>query len=326
MTSEFFFRKLKITVLVLCAYCVLLSSCALVTPAKQVSKEQDKVAKQEQKMEKTQNLLTKNSEEKSNEVSSLAFGIKYSLDQTTNAPVYVKTATDLNDRVISIVGSPRLDEIQKIKGMVDLLNSQVLDERKKGETVLAKKDKEIVEIQKQSETLSAKYDIQIKQLTEQNKALAKADDSKQATLNEMSGFMGLKAVAWGLKRFFISCITYLIVFAILFIIVSVLENTNPAFKAIMSLVNMAFGALIAPLKLIAPGSFSFCNLVHVNEKNKYKETLTEIVNVIQKLKENQKVAPDKTYPLSEVLDTLSSTLDKKYEDVVEEILKEEKWK
>lgn len=303
-----------------------LSGCAILGPTKQVSAAQDKVEKQEKKIEKTQSEMSKNSELKELQVSSLAFGIQYSLSQVTNAPIYVKTAGDLNERVISIVGSPRLDEMTKIKGIVDLLNSKVLEEQKKGESALAAKDKQIISLQKQGQELDSKYSSQIQQLTDQTKKLAKSDDEKQATLNEMSGFMGLKAVWWGLKHFVISCLTYLIIFAVVFLVIRVLETTNPAFAAIMSVFNVAFAALISTIKALAPNSFSLCKLINIEEKNKYKETLVEIVNVVQKLKENQKIDPSKEYTLAEILDSLSKNLDSKYENVIEEILKEEKWK
>lgn len=311
--------------LTLCSL-LFLSGCSILEPTKQVSAAQDKIQKQEKKMEQTQLEMNKNSELKDLQLSSLAFGIQYSLSQFTNAPIYVRTANSLNGRVISIVGSPRLDEMEKIKGIVDLLNSQVLEERKKGESILASKDKQIIFLQKQTQDLSLKHSSEVQQLTDQTKKLAKADDEKQATLNEMSGFMGLRAVWWGFKHFVISCITYIIIFAVIFLIIRVLETANPAFAAIMSVFNVAFAAIISTVKALAPNAFSLCKFVHVDEKNKYKETLVEIVNVIQKLKEDQKIDPAREYPLSDVLNKLETTLDKKYQDVIEEILKEEKWK
>jgi hypothetical protein len=301
-------------------------SCSTVGPTKQVSDAQDKVEKQEKKINQTQSDLAKNAEQKDLQVSSLAYGIQYSLSQVANAPVQVKTAIDLNDRVISIVGSPRLDEMEKIKGITDLLNSQISEERKRGESALSVRDKQIVSLQKKTEELDSKHSAQISQLTDQTKKLAKADDEKQATLNEMSGFMGLKAVWWGLKHFVVSCLTYIAIFAAIFLIVRVLETANPVFAAIMSVFNVAFAAVISTVKALAPNAFALCKFTSVGEKNKYKETLVEIVNVIQQLKANQKIDPSKEYPLLDVLDKLEKALDTKHKDVIEEILQEEKWK
>ena len=300
--------------------------CSTVGPTKQVSDAQDKVEKQEKKINQTQLDLAKNTDLKDLQVSSLAFGIQYSLSQVSNAPVYVRTANSLNDRVISIVGSPRLDEMEKIKGIADLLNSQVSEERKRGESALSVKDKEIISLQKKTEELDSKHSTQINQLTDQTKKLAKADDEKQATLNEMSGFMGLKAVWWGLKHFVVSCLMYIAIFAAIFLIVRVLETANPAFAAIMSVFNVAFAAVISTVKALAPNAFSLCKFVNVNEKNKYKETLVEIVNVIQQMKANQKIDPSKGYPLIDILEKFDKALDTRHKDVIEEILIEEKWK
>ena len=59
----------------------------------------------------------------------------------------------MNERVISILGTPHLDQVKKIKATVDLLNSELEAERKKGLVLLEERDKIIVKLQKEKKEL-----------------------------------------------------------------------------------------------------------------------------------------------------------------------------
>ncbi len=118
----------------------LIGCTTTIKPGQQVSTAQDAVAKQEKKIDQTYDDLVKNDKSKRVQTSVLAQGIQYSLQQVTNAPIQVETAKNLNERVISIVGSPHLDEIKRIKATIDLLNSSLAEERKKGEELLGQRD------------------------------------------------------------------------------------------------------------------------------------------------------------------------------------------
>ena len=115
----------------------------------------------------------KNNKGKRIQTSTLAQGIQYSLNQVTNPPIQVDTAKSLNERVVSIVGSPHIDEINRIKATVDLLNSAVEEERKKGLELLAKRDEVINKLQKEKVELNEQYDDQLLQLTSKAKEVAK---------------------------------------------------------------------------------------------------------------------------------------------------------
>ena len=115
-------------------------SCSTVKPTKQVSTSQDTAAKQTKKIDDAYDDLVKNENNKRVQTSVLAQGIQHSLLQVSNPPVQVETAKVLNERVVSIVGTPHIDEIKRIKATVDLLNSQLIEERKKGETLLTQRD------------------------------------------------------------------------------------------------------------------------------------------------------------------------------------------
>ena len=110
-------------------FLLILTGCfsSKITPSKQVTTAQDAVAKQEKKVDETYDELVKNEKNKRLQTSVLSQGIQYTLNQVTNPPIQVQTAKNLNERVVSIVGSPHLDEIKRIKATVDLLNSALTE-------------------------------------------------------------------------------------------------------------------------------------------------------------------------------------------------------
>ena len=268
-------------------------SCSTVKPTKQVSTSQDTVAKQTKKIDDAYDDLVKNENNKRVQTSVLAQGIQHSLLQVSNPPVQVETAKVLNERVVSIVGTPHIDEIKRIKATVDLLNSQLIEERKKGETLLTQRDEVINSLQKQKEELKTNYDDQLWKMTEEAKKVAKESDAKQATLDSMSGMFGLNAVFWGLKKFFFSALTFIVIFGVIFLILRVLATINPAAGAAFAIFNMIGSTLLSMIKVVTPKAFEMANFTPSTEHGMYKQTLMKIVDVIQDYKIEQKKNPKK---------------------------------
>lgn len=296
-----------------------------VKSAKQVSNAQDAVAKQEAKVDNTMVELEKVEKGKLVQTSSLSIGIQHSLNQVTNTTIQVETAKSLNERVISIVGSPHIDEIKRIKATVDLLNSQVAEERKKGEALLSQRDEVINKLQKEKSELKEKYDDQLWQMTDKAKEIAKDADQSKATLDTMSGMFGLNAVFWGLKKFFISAMTTIIIFVIVFVILRILATVHPVAGAVFNIFNMIGSGLLSLVKVLTPYAFEISNFASKDKVDEYKSPLTKIVDVIQELKEKQKESPDKIYPFTEVLKRFDKEMDSSEKDLIDDILKEQKW-
>jgi len=307
-------------------FALLLAGCTTkIVPGQQVSTAQDAVAKQEKKIDQTYDDLVKNDKSKRVQTSVLAQGIQYSLQQVTNAPIQVETAKNLNERVISIVGSPHLDEIKRIKATIDLLNSSLDEERKKGEELLGQRDTIIDKLQKEKSELKDKYDDQLWQMTDKAKEVAKESDAKQATIDSMSGMFGLNAVFWGLKKFFFSCLTFIIVFVVVFALLRILASVHPAAGAAFSIFNMIGSGILSLVKGLTPKAFELANFASKDKVDEYKSPLTKIVDVIQELKEKQKESPDRVYPLTEVLKRFDKEMDSTEKDLIDDILKEQKW-
>ena len=218
---------------------LILTGCfSTIKPSKQIDDNQKIIAKEEKKVDNTLVDIEKNDKGKKIQTSALAQGIQYSLNQVTNPPIQVDTAKSLNERVVSIVGSPHIDEINRIKATVDLLNSAVEEERKKGLELLAKRDELINKLQKEKVELNEQYDDQLWQLTDKAKEVAKEADQNKAVLDSMSGMFGLNAVFWGLKKFVFSALTAITIFVVVFVILRLLATVHPAAGAVFSIFNM----------------------------------------------------------------------------------------
>jgi len=67
------------------------------------------------------------------------------------------------------------------------------------------------------------------------------------------------------------------------------------------------------------------NFATKDKVEEFKSPLVKIVDVIQELKEKQKESPDRVYPLSELLKRFDKEMDSHEKDLIEDILKEQKW-
>jgi hypothetical protein len=141
----------------------------------------------------------------------------------------------------------------------------------------------------------------------------------------MSGMFGLNAVFWGLKRFFISALTGIIIFTVIFVVLRLLATVHPAAAGVFSIFNMVGSALLSLVKVLTPNAFNLANFVPAHENDHVKGTLTKMVDVIQELKEKQKESSDRVFPLSEILKRFDKEMDSHEKELIQELLKELKW-
>jgi hypothetical protein len=314
----------KFYALFLCVV-IFLSGCALFSPnTKQNTKNQDKLDKVVQKSETTKTDIAKSEQDKLNQAATFSYGINYSLNQVTNVTQPVATALLLNGRIMSIVGSPQLDEMNKITQIVDLLNSEVTKEKEKGKKLLANKDEEVKELQAANTELKTKYEQQIGDLIAKSKDIARTGDNAQATVNEMSGNFGLNAVWWGLKRFVFTSITAILIFVVVFLLLRIASATNPIAAAVFSVFNVIGSGILQLIKGLTPKAVEISKLVNVEEHNKYKETLDKVVDTIETFKLKCELG-NKQCTLGEVLEELDRVMDQKDKDCIKDILKDQKW-
>jgi len=314
------YLSLALVILILSGCSTTLGTKKIATPA------QDAITKQEGKTEVILEKIDKNEKDKKIQTAALSAGIQHSLNQVTNPPVQVETAKTLNERVVSIVGSPHIDEIKRIKATVDLLNSEVAEERKKGESLLTLRDAQIAKLQKEKSELKEKYDDEVENMTATAEKIATSSDEKQMIINQMGGMFGLNAVFWGIKKFFFSALTFVIVGSVVFIILRLLSTMNPIAGAVFSIFNMVGSVIISLLKALVPKAFEMCNFVSSTSRDKYKGALVKVVDAIQTLREKKEQNSEKSYTLEDVLSCLDREMNDSDKALINEILIEQKWK
>jgi hypothetical protein len=312
--------------LVLCAIASALLGCATIRPGKQVSDNQKKMIEAEKKVDITLEDLEANKKGRQIQTSVLAAGAQYSLSKVTNATIEVDTAQKLTERIVSIQGQPHLDELQKIKQTVDFLNSTLKEERVKGLQMLSERDALIIQLQKEKAELKDKYDQQMWDMAEKGKEVAKKADENLAVINSMNSMFGFGAVFYGLKRFFISCTTIIVVFSIMFLLLRILAATNPIAAGAFSIFNIMGTAAIGLIRGLTPKAFELTGFVEKQSRDTFKAPLTKIVDVVQELKEKMADRPDALFTLKDILQKFGKEMDQSDKDTIDDLLVEQKWK
>lgn len=318
---------MRIKSLIVLASIIALTGCfSSLKPSKINTDSQKALIKQEEKINKIVDKIEGNETASEIQTSALSYGVQYSLSQVENPSIEVGTAKALNERVISIIGSPNLDEAKRIKATVDLLNSEIAEERKRGESLLKERDKIIIKLQKEKVDLTNAYEDEIDLMSDKAKQIAKQADANQSVLDTMGGMMGLNAVFWGIKKFFFTSLTWIVIFAIIFLVLRIAAMSNPFAAAAFSIFNLIGSFILSCIKALTPQAFEMAKYIPEKVSNEFKDALVKIVDSIQLLKEKQKDIPDKTFTLQDILNKLDKEMDVANKQTIEKILKEEKWK
>ena len=287
-----------------------LSSCAL-TNTKKIDDTKNKIVN-------TEKQLAKNTDEKMSKIAALASGTDYSLKKITNPQIEVKTAIDINGRVINISGNPNLDELNKIKQIIDLLNSEVESEHKRGQKLLSDKDAEIIELQQERVEIQNKYEGEINTLKVQATEVAKKADKLQGVVSEVNSWMGLGGVIYGMKRFVSTAVIGILIFGVLFIALRFFATMNPIAGAIFSIFEHFVSYIISFIKRVFPNSLSFSNHIELPTFNRYKNTLDTVVDTLYELEKLQKKS-DTVYTLNDVFGELNKNLNDPDKKLIDEL-------
>ena len=309
----------------LCIFLVIVSGCGAISPTKQIDKNQKVVEKQVAKLDLISGNLDKNGNNEKNQIKILAAGTAYSLSGVTNPPLAVVTASKLNERIVSIVGQPNLDESTRIKQIVDLLNSAVAEENARGLKLLNLQDQIIVNLQRKNTELESQYDSQVNELNKNAAKMAKTADANQSVINSINGYLGLSAVFYGLKRFVLSSFLIIVVCLVVFVGLRVGSVFFPPVAALFSVFDVIGASILGSLKLLTPGAFKMSKMVTQAHSNKYKNCLVKIVDKIQELKIDQEKLPNKTFTLNEILSEFNGEMDTVEKDTIDQLLVELKW-
>lgn len=284
---------------------ILFSGCFSTSSTKKIQDTKDGLA--EIKSE-----FNANSEKKLTEIATISSGTDYSLSKISNPEPEVKTAIDLNSRVINLAGNPNITELEKIKETVDLLTSTIQNERNAGLQQLHERDEKISALQLQLNNIQSRYDNQIDILKKQATQVALKADKYQQTVDEVNSYMGLGAVWYGLKKFVSQGIIIIFICLTVFIVLKFAANSNPIAASIFAIFEYLGGYLISIIKSVVPNSTSCVNLV----ESKYKTVLTRYVALFEKLKLSKNI---NDYTLPDIFNAFSNELNREDKNVISEL-------
>jgi arsenate reductase-like glutaredoxin family protein len=273
------------------------------------------------RIENVETLITSNVVEKLDRISSISYGIEYTLSIDPNPSQESLIARDLNIRVLSLAGSPTLDEIKNMKQMVDDLTSELSSERNRGIRALEAKDQEIMFLQTHAKFLQEAKDSEIRRYIKLAQDTAAKADIIQSQLDKMNTFMGLGAVVYGLKRFITRMAWFFGIGSILYLILRFASMSNPIASSIFSIFDQIMSWFVHLIRALAPRALEVAGQTSKLAFEKYKKAMSKMVDGIQTLKDRQKANgdPNKKYTLDEVLEEFSKIMNEEEKRMVDDI-------
>lgn len=314
-------KKLLVT-LSLVASITLLTSCAMFTSKGKAAKAEEK---SRAKIVNVENAQAVNNVSKLDEVAGLAYGTDYALSKINEPPREVTVAKDINQRVISLAGSPTVERMKEMQQTIDQLTSQLSTERDEGKKKLEAKDEAISALQAEGKALALAKESEIRKYMVQAQAAAAAADEYKSQLADYQGWFGLKAVFKGLWQFVKTSVWFLLGGSILFLVLRIASFSNPIAASIFSIFTTMASWIINIIQTLVPKAVEAAGHTANNVFNAYKSTLWKIVDGIQTVKDRATVNGQKP-DLNAVLDEVAKSMNGEEKAIVDEIKKALNWK
>ncbi len=291
------------------------------------TKTEDKELKKLGEIQKLNDSLNDNNKEKLSQVGILATGTGYALNKVKEPIKEVNVAKELNEKVISLAGTPTIEDINKIQQIVDDLVSDVKKERERGAKSLADKDDELTKLQNDFYSIENQLKKKNDEFDKLSLNIAKTNDKSQATLDQMNSWFGLGAVFYGVKRFLVSGIIGICIFVVIFLLLRVFAASNPIVGGIFSIFESIGGMVIGFIKHLIPNSVGKSNLVNGDVHGDYRNTLLKALDVVHEIQHDQLVAGANAKPITikDVIGAITSKLTDAEVVVWNECLKELNW-
>lgn len=307
--------------IILASSILILAGCAVFTNKGKAAKAEEK---DRARIASVEGKIVANNAEKMDQIAQLAYGTDYALSKVNEPPREVKVARDVNQRVISLAGSPTIDKMKEMQTTIDNLTSMLATERDEGKKLLELKDTEIGDLQLQSKTLVQAKDMEIRRYMVAAQEAAATADAYKAELGEYQGWFGLKAVFKGLWQFVKSSMWFLGIGSILFIFLRVASMSNPIAASVFSIFNMVGSWVVNMIKVIFPKALELAGNTATSVFNAYRGTMYKIIDGIQTVKERQKALgdPNKKFTIDEMLEELSKIMNDEDKKRVDEIKRE----
>ncbi len=305
------------TTIGLCSCLILLNGCALFGGGSAIKKEEVNRAK----IVTVENKIADNATAKVDNIASLAFGTDYALSKVTNPPIAVSVARDMNQRVVSIAGSPTIDKMKEMQEVIDKLTSTLATEREKGKLLITVKDANIAALQHEARLLSDARDDEIRQYMAEAKQAAAVSDGYKKTVDQMDNWGGIGAIWYGIKKLVIKMAWFLGIGSILFLILRIASISNPIAGAVFGIFEQVVAWGINAIKVVFPKALSFAGHVSADVYDAGQSILKKIVDNIQNLKAmEEKLGHDLT--LKELLVELNNSMNPVEKEEIAKIKKE----
>ena len=152
--------------------------------------------------------------------------------------------------------------------------------------------------------------------------ISSENDKNKSIVKEINSYYGLGAVYYGLKRFLTTCFVTILCIIIGYVVLRILATLNPVASAIFGVIESIFSYFIRFIKLLAPNSTRISGLSSTIEVNKYKNTLSKVVDSIQVSAQNK---DECEVTLCNIKEELSKNMNSDDKIVINEIKNELKW-
>lgn len=300
----------------------LLTGCSIFSKKGNASKAEET---SRSRVESVNNKIKANTSEKLDTIAGLAYGTDYALSKVNEPPREVTVARDINQRVVSLAGSPSVEKMKEMQETIDKLTSQLELERDKGKKAMKEKDSEITALQNETKLLATAKEEELRKYMLTAKEAAANADAYKSALDDYQGWFGLKAVFKGLWQFIKSSMWILGIGGILFFVLRIASASNPVCGAIFGIFEQIIAWGINTIKVLFPKALQFAGHTANDVVNVYKSTLSKIVDGIQVVKDRSTAAGTKP-DLNAVLDEVAKTMNTEEKVIVEEIKKALNWK
>lgn len=268
--------------------------------------------------------LGQNNKERLNNIAALAYGTEYSLSKVNSPPEEVIVARDMNRRIVSISGSPAVEEMKRMQETIDKLTSQLKTERREGQELLAERDAQIQELQMQTKSLNLVKDSEIKKYIDMAEESAAIADEYKSKMDSMNSFFGLGAVFYGLKRFVVSAAWFIGIGSVLFLILRFASAGSPLAASVFSIFETIASWFVNAIRVAVPKAVETAGYAAKGVVDMYKNTMKKLVDGIEMLEERQKALgdPNRKFTLDELKVELAKMMDSKEKELISKTKRE----
>jgi hypothetical protein len=222
-------------------------------PLKSFEKSEDKVSSLNTKLQSTTNDLVKSA-------GTYVYATKIALDSNTNSNASTEIAKDFNNKSIAILGPPSIEDINKLKLMVDNLLSTNKLIVLRGQKELAEMDNKVIDLQEENKKLQEKLgnaEIKAKKVFEENSGLAQK---------------------WSNLMKWIWYVIYGFLFVTILRIIA--AACPPPYNSVVQVLAVPFTLVIHGIKMIIPEAISAAGWVN----KEYKTATGDLLSAIQNIK------------------------------------------